>query len=427
MIIDRRGLLAGGALALIADRGIAAEATLGSEIDAYIAPFVQARDFSGVILIQRADRVLYRKAHGFMDFASRAPMRTDARVAIGSIGKVLTMGALYALEDQGRVGLDDPLAKWMPSFPQADAVTLRMIANHRSGLARDLENFQTGRMTPRTLAQLMPLVASQGYATKPGEAYGYSNNGYRVLGRVVELSSGETYHAAVDRLVLRPHRMADTGPLFGGKVARLATGYWVGPEPLSLNPPLPLDFSNWQGAGSFYSTVDDLAKLAGALPFRPPKQNSEGRQSAGHDGLGHGYMACCYRFPETDTRIIFAGNIESGLFQPLQADLEKIVFGEPVKPPDPPKARIAVAPEALRRFEGRYAIGPSRSMLAKVEDGYLGIDAGDGVTPLTPIADGVFFSRLKYATISFVEKDGEIVRLDWNENGRTFPCERIKA
>jgi|CXWL01.1.fsa_nt_gi CubicO group peptidase (beta-lactamase class C family) len=426
-LITRRDTLGAGALAAAIALGPARAdaATLDAALDAYLAPYVAARDFSGVVLIKRAGRTLARRAHGFADRDGRRRIGLRNKFSIGSIGKTLTLATLYRLEEAGALSISDTLARWMPDFPRAEAVTLDLLARHRSGLARDLTNFETARMQPRTLAQLMPLVIADGYVAETDVRTLYSNNGYRVLGRVIELASGASYHDAVDRLVLAPFGMHDTVAAFGPVHARnLAEGALVGDTPGALKAPLAVDLSNWQGAGSFCATVEDLARLATHFPLRAPQTPPPARTASGHDGLGHGYMACAYRFADSDTVIAMAGNIESGIFTPLQNDLEKIAFGETPAAPRPP-AEIAMDAAAFARFAGKYSIGPGREMDVAIVDGRLAVNAGDGFTALWATGPSQFFSRLRYANLTFVEENGAIARIDWAEGGGVFPCPRV--
>ncbi|WP_395646443.1 serine hydrolase domain-containing protein [Terricaulis sp.] len=421
----RRRFLAGAASTPLITLSTGARAAeLDRRLDAYLAPYVASKDFAGVVLIKRGARVLARRAYGDAAMAGGANNRLNSKFGIESVSKLITSACLYSLRTRGMLSFDDRLSRFLPDFPRADDINLTMLMQHRSGLARDLSNFETARQTPRTLEQLTPLVAREGFVTEPGQNSGYSNNGYRVLGRVIEIASGESYHEAAARLVLRPHGMRNTGPLFGPHVRGLSHACTVGADPRSLRTPLPLDLSNWQGAASFYSTADDLARFMDNYPPRALETPPGPRDKFGHDGFGHGYMAMAYRYPESDTIIIVTGNIESGLFQPLQSDLEAIAFGETTSAPSPPLEVPGAAGE-LTRFAGRYGLGPGRSMEMAVVDGRLAANAGDGFTALWPIAPNRFFSRLRYATLTFVESDGAIARVDWSEGGGTFPCPRL--
>ena len=257
--VTRRVLGAGAVATAVASLAQASHAaTADGALDAYMAQFVRANDFAGVIQIKRGRQLLARRSYGLARPGVRN--RPSSRFAIKSISKLITVGCLYRLQDSHALAFSDPLSRFLPDFPRAGEITLAMLAQHMSGLAADFSNFETGRQQPRTLEQLMPLVIAEGFAGAPGQGSVYSNNGYRVLGRVIELAGGAPYHDIANRLVLRPLGLSNTGPLFGTPVRDLSLGHVVGPAPGSLTAPLPVDFSNWQGAASFYSDASDLAR-----------------------------------------------------------------------------------------------------------------------------------------------------------------------
>jgi CubicO group peptidase (beta-lactamase class C family) len=423
----RRGLVCGAGIAAIGTLLPAGAwaAELDAKIDAYLHPYVTARDYWGVILVTRRGKILAQRTYGFMTADGSQPIRPDSRFGIQSISKLITEGTIYKLEDAGVLHVSGTIDRWMPDFPRARDITIEMLIKHRGGISRDLDNFEQAQQKPHTLQELVALIAAQGLVAEPGKQELYSNNGYRLLGYIIEKASGAPYHRTCARLMTIPLGMHETGPMFGaGPDPNLCAGNTVGDDPGSLRPPIPLDFSTEQGAASFFSTAEDLARLVSHYPFRPEPPSGKGRLQFGHNGLGNGYMANARRYPETETIITMLGNIESGFLTYLQADLEAIVFGEPPKPPAIP-AEIPVRLSDVAPLEGKYAIGPGRNMQVAVHNGRLSVDAGDGFSAFWAIGNGRFFSRIRYATLEFIKENGKVVRIDWTEQGHTFPCPRI--
>ena len=64
-------------------------------------------------------------------------------------------------------------------------------------------------------------------------------------------------------------------------------------------------------------------------------------------------------------------------------------------------------------------------MQVAIHNGRLSVDAGDGFSAFWAIGNGRFFSRIRYATLEFIKENGKVVRIDWTEQGHTFPCPRI--
>lgn len=423
----RRGLLHGAAIgtlgAMLPFGAQAAE--LDAQLDAYIKPYVDARDYSGAILITRKGKVLAKRTYGFTTANGSDPIQINSRFAIQSISKLITQGTIYKLEDAGVLHTSDSIARWMPDFPRAKDITIDMLIAHTAGVSRDLENAAAGLSQRHTLAELVKLIAAKGLIAEPGKAPNYSNNGYRMLGYIIEQAGNAPYHATAKRLVTDPLGMHDTGAMFEpAPIPNLAIGSTVGDDPKSLRPPVAVDFYTEQGAASFYSTVEDLARLVSHYPFRPEKPEGTGRVKYGHDGFGNGYMSNARRFPETETIVTMLGNIESGFLIALQNDLEAMPFGDPLHPPPLP-TEIPIALSDVTPFEGNYSIGPGRTMKVAIHNGRLSVNAGDDYTALWAIGGGKFFSRERYATMEFVQENGKVVRIDWSEAGQTFPCPRV--
>ncbi|WP_418959270.1 serine hydrolase domain-containing protein [Streptomyces tritici] len=152
----------------------------------------------------------YLKATGVADTATRAPMTTDGYVRIGSETKTFTVTALLQLVDQGRVGLDDPIAKYVAGVPNGARITLRHLAEMRSGLfpyTSDPEFIRTLLSDPyRTFTPQE--VLAYGYrhdnTSDPGVRFQYSNSNLVLLGLVVEKVTGKRLADVIHQRVLRP-------------------------------------------------------------------------------------------------------------------------------------------------------------------------------------------------------------------------------
>jgi CubicO group peptidase (beta-lactamase class C family) len=223
--------------------------------------------FSGTVLIAHRDRVILREARGMADAVWQVPNRITTRFNIASVGKMWTATLLLKLAEQGRLSLDDPLARWVPAFPYREAaqkITLRMLLQHHGGLA-EWDGRTAGPLTPSAAAATMHAPAAMA-----GTAFSYSNAGYVLLAAAAEAASGEKFDQLVQRLVFEPAGMASSGywPVTA-VVPDRATGYLrPADDPLGFGP----KFSNEQflgfvgdASGGGYSTVDDMLAFHRAL------------------------------------------------------------------------------------------------------------------------------------------------------------------
>ncbi|MGV9276167.1 serine hydrolase domain-containing protein [Streptomyces griseosporeus] len=158
----------------------------------------------------------YVRASGVADTATGAPMRADSYVRIGSETKTFTVTALLQLVDQGRVGLDDPVSRYLRGVPDGDRITLRQLAGMRSGLfpytsdpdfVRDVLSDPQRKFTPW---ELLAYGFRHPNTFPPGQQWQYSNSNLIVLGLVIEKVTGQRLADFIHRRVLRPARLHHT-------------------------------------------------------------------------------------------------------------------------------------------------------------------------------------------------------------------------
>ncbi|MBK3578628.1 beta-lactamase family protein [Streptomyces sp. MBT65] len=158
----------------------------------------------------------YVRATGVADTVTREPMRTDFFSRIGSETKTFTVTALLQLVDEGRIRLDDPVARYVHGVPNGRHITLRHLAEMRSGLfpysadadfAHDLLSDPTRSFTPR---ELLAYGYKHDNTSAPGKVFVYNNSNLVLLGLVVEKVTGHHIADVIDHRVLRPARLDHT-------------------------------------------------------------------------------------------------------------------------------------------------------------------------------------------------------------------------
>src|SRR5690606_28925446 len=86
------------------------------------------------VLVARGDEILFHGAHGLADIEAGTPLDAGDTFRLASVTKQFTAAGLLTLVDDGKVGLDDPLSKYLPDFPNASNITIRQLLNHTSGI-----------------------------------------------------------------------------------------------------------------------------------------------------------------------------------------------------------------------------------------------------------------------------------------------------
>jgi D-alanyl-D-alanine carboxypeptidase len=259
-----------------------------AELDAAIEN-VHRAGMPGLFAEVRDGDQVWRGAAGVADLATGRPVTAGMRHRVGSITKTFTAAAVLQQVEDGRIGLDTPIGRYLPRLVPAargDAITVRMLLNHTSGLAEYLpyaypslkafpdladtgpQSLDDNRFTRFHPAELIEMGVTAPAVGTPGGTPGvYSNTNYLLLGRLLEHVTGTTAERYITRNVIERAGLRDTElpaePYVDGPHSRMYEA-WFG----MIDP--PRDFSvydmSWVGpAASLISTVADLNRFFGML------------------------------------------------------------------------------------------------------------------------------------------------------------------
>jgi len=241
--------------------------------------FVDRGEAAGVVtLVATPDRILHLGAVGRTDLAGSRKMQADDIFWIASMSKPVTSVCIAILADDGKLSLDDPLARLLPEFAglmvtrngetvkPSRAVTLRDVMTHTSGLGE-----MPAREPHLTLAETSERLARQPLRFQPGSRWAYSTAGIDILGRVVEVASGMAFDEFLQKRVLDPLRMKDTGFWIApGKESRYAHPYrWNAPAGKLEETVIPYLYNTAVtdrrrpplGGAGLFSTAGDMARF----------------------------------------------------------------------------------------------------------------------------------------------------------------------
>ncbi len=313
------------------------EATLLAEAKARLDALQASDEVAGAFLVARNGEVRMQWQGGREDRERALTVSADTRFRLASLNKMFTAVAILQLEQAGKLTLDDSLGKHLPTYPNravADAVTLRQLLNHTSGLGDIFgEKASSNAAALRTLHDYWAVFADEPLAFPPGSKDQYSNYAYILLGSVIEAVSGQSYYDYVDTHIYRVAGMTGTGSLpESTPVPARANAYTRVDGKWTLETAsLP-----WRGtsAGGGYSTVGDLLKFGEALrtgKLLPPAvlatatapQNTmawygygfmvrgQGRERLyGHEGGAPGANAVFYVLPEQGYVLVGLSNVD---------------------------------------------------------------------------------------------------------------------
>jgi len=286
----------------------ALDATATGALSTFLSDTVERGDVPGVVvLVVAPDRVLYHEAFGKMDTAHGVDMQKDAIFRIASMTKALTSTAVMMFVEEGRLGLDDEVSRYLPAFkspqvlsrldpaagtyetrPAVRPITIRQLLTHTSGIGyswSDPGSALVEKLTGRTSEADLPLVH------QPGEKWTYGAS-TKVLGDVIEQLSGQRIDEFLEHRIFRPLGMQDTGyTVPDAKRTRVVTLHQRTDGRLIEIPNPPVIAAQPRGDGRLFSTAADYARFIQTIlnrgqlgSVRLLKDNTVGEMSRNQTG-----------------------------------------------------------------------------------------------------------------------------------------------
>jgi CubicO group peptidase (beta-lactamase class C family) len=263
-----RGYLSFAFLFLSASLAIGqAESALAPEIRAKIdAAAQQVLSASGVpsasIAVVQNGQIVYRQAYGDARLEPRVPAKTAMRYSIGSVSKQFTATAILMLAEQGKLSLDDPVARFVPDLTRAKEVTIRQVLSHTSGYQDywPQDYVPPFMLQPVTANKILDQWARKPLDFDPGTQWQYSNTGYVIAGLIVERASGTPLLEFLTKNIFGPLQMKSVMNIDQQRLTETdATGYTrYGLGPLRV---APKEGQGWLfAAGELAMPAEDLAK-----------------------------------------------------------------------------------------------------------------------------------------------------------------------
>lgn len=397
-------------------------------VDEWLRPYVEAGDFSGVVLVYDRGSVLLQKAYGLADREHAVPNSLETRFRIGSISKTFTGGAIRMLVARGQLSLDDPLGRYVPGIPNGDRILVRHLLSHQSGVGEiDAADYTRACLsTEETLSRLRtthPLF-------EPGADESYSNEGYFLLSVLIERVSGMPYERFLQKNIFDALGMKDSGSAcFLPANPKNAIGYVPSATGVA---PIPFAEAGHDGAGSGYSTAFDLylwlravdtdpAFQVGNAPYGWGRRNYSGSDLIEQSGQMEGYISHIALYPKEHIYAVVLGNMYSGMLNRIPGDLEAILLGKGQVSRPPDVRPMTVPAGVLQDYIGAYRTASIPLPLNIVlKDGAMYQQWGQYpyLRALTPTGKDEFFYRHEYAEVRF-ERDakGKVVRTVWQWPG----------
>jgi CubicO group peptidase (beta-lactamase class C family) len=338
--------------------GAAQTPPLPNAVDRFIRAELARQRVPGLsVAVLRGDSIVLARGYGYANMEHHVPATDSTVYEVGSVSKQFTAVATVMLADQGRLGLDDPITRYLPEGSAVwPRVTIRHLLTHTSGIPEDTT---LDWRKDHTEAQLVRSAAAQPLEFQPGDRWSYSSIGYALLGTVIHRVTGVFWGDFLRDHVFRPLGMPTARVNSDiDIVPNRAAGYYLVNDTLN-NQEWVSPSINAMADCCLSFTVRDLAQWAiglnhGKVLSRPGLEMSwtpvwlnnggtypygfgwhitqqRGYQRIGHSGAWLGFQATIQRYPDFDITVILLANL-------AQANPEGMAFGiagllEPVLTP----------------------------------------------------------------------------------------------
>ena len=387
---------------------------MSGQIERLIEPQARADLFSGVILVQRGDRVVFQRAYGFASWELRAANSERTRFGIGSITKPMTDALVSGLVKQHRLNPHAPVEQYIPRFPRGPGggrPTIEQLLKHTAGVPHRVTT-PAEEMLPLHPADVVKRVQARGLLFEPGSRELYSSAGYTCLARVVEIIEGRSFEEALAEDVFKPARMSSAMSETGLRLMPdRALSYMLGAGkggPVVESAPYN-DLSFLAGAGSVYATPADLVSFVrkvreGAFGEELQGWATEGDKETwrGWYGRTTGYEASVDLLPSQDLVFALVSNLRSAANWQLRKRIHDLLSGGSVVPIPLPPARAASF-EPASEVVGFYG-DPDDPVELAVREGEIYRDESQ----IYPIAGSKYYVPVAGFTMTFHRQNGKV-------------------
>jgi serine beta-lactamase-like protein LACTB len=323
--------------------------------------------------------IVYSEGFGFADVENRVLVTPLTRFRVGSISKPMTADAVALLWEQGRLDLDAPVQKYVPTFPnKGDVITPRMLGGHLSGIRHYKdpgdEFFNTKHYA--TVTESLEIFENDPLLFKPGTKYSYTSYGFNLLSAVVEAAAGTDFLSYMRKNVFDVLGMRNTIPDYSDSIIPYRTRFYVRPGAKPNysvksyhwgdGTPQPLvnaeftDNSNKWGSGGFLSTPEDLVRFGSAhlqpgflkaatltLLFTPQKTSDgkptnyglgwtvgtdkQGRRTVRHGGGSVGGTSALLVYPNERVVVAIQANMTNAAFGDVPEKFASLFISSPAR------------------------------------------------------------------------------------------------
>ena len=329
---------------------------LFTKIDTYLTKGT-LNGFSGAISVIKKGEVIINKGYGLANKKTKTLNNPNTIFDIGSNTKQFTAAAILKLVELKKLKLTDPLTQFFKKLPvNKQGITIHQLLTHAAGFSESI-----GRdFTEISQKDFFEKLFASTLLSKPGEKYSYSNTGYSVLGRIIELASGQSYEAFLNEQLFIPAGMLQTGYLLPKwDTKQIAHGYNrnIIERESSITRYQEDGGLNWhlKGNGGINSTQNDMLLWYKALKTNTVlskasfkklttnhisgygygwgiKKSKDHGKRISHNGSNGTFTHSLIWYPEEELYIVYATNANSAKVESIAYVIAKIILNESYTP-----------------------------------------------------------------------------------------------
>ena len=310
-------------VALLCAHEASAQSDAVSRIGRYLSTLDSAQQFSGTVLVARGSEVVFEQSYGRSAVGGSAKNTPATLFAVASITKPLTGIAARLLAERGVLGLEDPVARWIPEFPQGSRITITQLLGHRSGIPHRVTTLSDEQKS-QTAESMTQLIGRAPLMFEPGAQRVYSSAGYSLLAHVLERASGKSFAALLRELVLQPAKASNAidATETPARQPRAKGHFWTPDGPLAA-PEKQLSFL--VGAGSLWATPRDLFTVVRRIVdggYGTPATSGARTPNGAIQwtGFSNGFQTVVSYDPATEVTVVVTGNVLTGAVEWIVRD-----------------------------------------------------------------------------------------------------------
>lgn len=408
-----------------------------AEFDRIISTEFKPEEPGGVVLIAQKGKVIYKKAFGMANLELNVPMKEEMVFNIASMTKQFTAVAVLQLAEQGKLSLQDEITKYLPDYSvNEQKITVENLLTHTAGIPAS-DPFAMTRLQGEkrlvTLPEIINAFKDKPLGFAPGTKMIYSNNGYMLLGAIIEKVSGASYPEYLEKSLFKPAGMTETH--FGDDYVivknRAASYIYSRAESQFLNAAND-KVETAYSAGGIQSTAGDLFKWYAALrsnkllkkeslekaqtEYKLPNGkgtnygygwfigNIQGSPIIEHGGNMGGFMSHAIYLPQEDVYVVALYNFRTPTRLPefLAGDLAALAISKPFKIKE-----TTLDENTLKTYVGVYEEDDVERLIT-LENGKLYYQrVGGNKMQMKPYAKDKFFFENAAVTAEFKRDAGD--------------------